>query len=125
MRTIDPRSPDDSFTRKVVPYLVNVWLNDYSRNGHTTKIVETTVSEFSSLFDIAAERLIAAWGISKGRHGEARDSYRMAGYPLGAGPLYHRGHAIAHTLGGPTDINLVPQLGRINIGPFRPFEKRQ
>ena len=122
--TINPRSPDDGFTRKVVPYLVNVWLDDYSRNGHTTKIVETTVSEFSYLFDIAAERLIAAWGNSKGRHGGARDSYRMAGHPSSAGPLYHRGHAIAHTLGGPTDINLVPQLGRINIGPFRPLEKK-
>jgi hypothetical protein len=48
----------------------------------------------------------------------------MAGHPLSTGPLYHRGHAIPHTLGGPTDINLVPQLGRINIGPFRPLEKK-
>jgi hypothetical protein len=48
----------------------------------------------------------------------------MAGHPSSAGPLYHRGHAIAHTLGGPTDINLVPQLGRINVGPFRPLEKK-
>ena len=38
--------------------------------------------------------------------------------------LYHRGHAIPHTLGGPTDINLVPQLGRINVGQFRTLEKR-
>jgi hypothetical protein len=55
--TINPRSPEDGFTRRVVPYLVNIWLDDYSRNGHTTEIVETTVSEFSYLFDIAAERL--------------------------------------------------------------------
>jgi hypothetical protein len=48
----------------------------------------------------------------------------MAGYPLSAGSLYHRGHAIPHRLGGPTDINLVPQLGKINIGPFRPLEKK-
>jgi hypothetical protein len=49
----------------------------------------------------------------------------MAGHPNSAGPLYHRGHAIDHTLlGGPTDINLVPQLGRINVGPFRPLEKK-
>jgi hypothetical protein len=43
---------------------------------------------------------------------------------LSAGPHYHRGHAIPHTLGGPTDINLVPQLGKVNIGPFRPLERR-
>jgi hypothetical protein len=68
VRTIDPRSPDDSFTRKVVPYLVNVWLDDYSRKRYTTKIVETTVSEFSYLFDIAAERLIARRSSASSRH---------------------------------------------------------
>ena len=124
VRTIDPPSSHDDFTKKVIPYLVEVWLDDYTRTAHNAEIVETNVSEFSYLFDIAAGRLIAAWGISKGRHGAARDASRMAGHPLSAGPLYHRGHAIAHTLGGPTDINLVPQLGRINIGPFRPLEKK-
>jgi hypothetical protein len=27
-------------------------------------------------------------------------------------------------LGGPTDINLVPQLGSLNVGAFRKLEKR-
>jgi hypothetical protein len=48
----------------------------------------------------------------------------MAGHPLSRGPRYHRGHAIPHTLGGGTDINLVAQLGAVNIGPFRPLERR-
>ena len=48
----------------------------------------------------------------------------MAGHPLSAGSLYHRGHAIPHSLGGATDINLVPQLGMINTGPFRALERR-
>jgi hypothetical protein len=48
----------------------------------------------------------------------------MAGHPLSAGPDYHRGHAIAHRLGGQTDINLVPQLGKVNIGAFRPLERK-
>jgi len=124
LRAVDPRSPNDGFTKTIVPYLVEVWLDDYSSPSHAPEIVETRVSEFSYLFDIGAERLIAAWGISRGRHGGARDASRMAGHPLSAGSLYHRGHAIPHTLGGPTDINLVPQLGRINIGPFRPLEKK-
>jgi hypothetical protein len=47
----------------------------------------------------------------------------MAGHPLSAGKRYHRGHAIAHTLGGGTDINLVAQLGSVNIGPFRALER--
>jgi hypothetical protein len=124
VRTVASRSPGHGFTTKVVPYLVGIWIDDYAGSNHKTEIVETSVSEFSYLFDVSAERLIAAWGMSKGRHGEARDASRMAGHPLSAGPLYHRGHAIPHTLGGPTDINLVPQLGRVNIGPFRPLEKK-
>jgi hypothetical protein len=112
------------FGAQVIPYLVDEWLADYARSESPSDIVETTAGGFSYLFDIAQERLIAAWGISQGRHGEARDKSRMAGHPLGAGPRYHRGHAIPHTLGGPTDINLVPQLGSVNIGPFRELERR-
>jgi hypothetical protein len=122
---VDPLSPGEDFLKKVVPYLIDVWLDDYARfSRHKAEIVETRTAEFSYLFDIAAERLISAWGVSRGRHAGARDASRMAGHPLSAGPRYHRGHAIPHTLGGPTDINLVPQLGRINIGPFRPLEKK-
>jgi len=112
------------FRTSVVPYLIDVWLSDYHYLRSGSEIVETTVDTFSYLFDIAAERLIAAWGISKGRHAGARDKSRMAGHPLSAGRRYHRGHAIPHTLGGPTDINLVPQLGSVNIGNFRVLEKR-
>ena len=82
------------------------------------------MTTFSYLFDIAPQRLIAAWGVSHGKFAGPRDDARMAGHPRGGGPLYHRGHAIAHTLGGQTDINLVPQLGSVNIGPFRVLEKR-
>jgi hypothetical protein len=120
--TVD--NSEDVFTKDIAPYLVDSWINDYSKSKSNLDIIETRVSEFSYLFDIKAERLIAAWGISRGRHAGARDSSRMAGHPLSNGPLYHRGHAIPHTLGGPTDINLVPQLGKVNIGPFRPLEKK-
>jgi hypothetical protein len=108
---------------RVVPYLVGVWLDDYGRTTRSSEIVETRSGEFSYLFDIEHERLIAAWGISQGRNGEARDKARMAGHPLSNGPHYHRGHAIPHSLGGPTDINLVPQLGSVNVGPFRALER--
>ena len=124
MHSIDVRSPVDGFTKNVIPYLVEVWLDDYARSAATTDVVETTSSEFSYLFDIEAARLIAAWGISRGRHGAPRDKARMAGHPNSGGPRYHRGHAIPHTLGGPTDINLVPQRGSINVGPFRLLEKQ-
>lgn len=108
--------------KRAVDYLVDIWLRDYAA-GPNANIVETRSNGFSYLFDIDAGRLIAAWGLSQGKHTGARDKSRMSGHPLGAGPRYHRGHAIPHTLGGPTDINLVPQLGSINVGPFRRLEK--
>ena len=124
VRALDPNAAEDGFAKKVVPYLVDVWLSDYARYAPTMDVVETRAFTFSYLFDSEAERLIAAWGLSRGRYGGPRDAQRMAGHPNSAGPLYHRGHAIPHTLGGPADINLVPQLGSMNIGPFRPLEKR-
>lgn len=123
-RALNPNLSEAEFTAKIIPCLVEIWLEDYSRICRASDIVETRASGFSYLFDIRAERLIAAWGISTGRNTEPRPSSRMAGSPLSAGPLYHRGHAIPHSLGGPTDINLVPQFGKINIGPFRPLEKK-
>jgi len=108
----------------VVGYLSEIWLADYTRTSPSNNIVETTSESFSYIFDIDEERLIAAYGVSHGRHDGARDKSRMAGHPLSAGPLFHRGHAIPHTLGGPTDINLVPQLGAINVGAFRRLEKQ-
>src|SRR5262249_44542900 len=106
VHAVDLGSPEADFRQKVIPYLSSIWLDDYCSNCRDPDIIETTVSDFSYLFDLNAERLIAAWGISHGRHTGARDASRMAGHPLSAGPLYHRGHAIPHTLGGPTDINL-------------------
>ena len=120
---LDAGSAERVFVDRVIPALVGAWLDDYTRSSPSPNIVETTAGGFSYLFDIANERLIAAWGISRGMHGAPRDKSRMAGHPLSAGPHYHRGHAIPHSLGGPTDINLVPQLGSVNVGPFRRLER--
>jgi hypothetical protein len=108
----------------VAKQLIGLWLDDYTRFNRTTDIVETAAGNGSYLFDISAQRLVAAWAVSVGRHAGPRDASRMAGHPLSAGRHYHRGHAIPHTLGGPTDINLVPQVGKVNIGPFRPLERK-
>lgn len=111
--------------KEAADWLIDRWLRMY-RTAPRTKpeIVETSSSGFSYLFDISTGRLIAAYGVSHGKHTGKRDSSRMAGHPLGGPKGYHRGHAIPHTLGGPLDINLVPQLGAINVGPFRAIEKQ-
>ena len=108
----------------IAAYLVDIWAQDYASRAAANALVETRDSGFSYLFDVHEGRLVAAWGVSQGRHAGARDKSRMAGHPLGGDRRYHRGHAIPHTLGGPTDINLVPQLGAVNIGPFRVLEKK-
>jgi hypothetical protein len=112
---------DAAAWRPVVAYLAEVWLANYA--AATDDVVTVGGAQFSYMFDTAAERLLAAWGISQGKHEGERDKSRMRGHPLSAGPLYHRGHAIPHSLGGPTDINLVPQRGSVNVGPFRQLEK--
>jgi len=124
MGAVDPAAPEEGYARSICPYLTDVWLDDYWSRSRDPEVVETRVAEFSYLFDLGAQRLIAAWGVSRGRDPSERDKSRMRGHPLSAGALYHRGHAIPHRLGGPTDINLVAQLGRINIGPFRQLENQ-
>lgn len=116
-----PRGPAN--WQPVVERLKATWAEEYRRGYAQARIVETDLDGFGYLFDTAAQRIVAAWGVSGGPHHAARDKSRMAGHPLSQGPLYHRGHAIAHSLGGGTDINLVPQLGRLNIGPFRALER--
>jgi hypothetical protein len=106
----------------IIAKLANRWVDDYARSSGNADIVETEAAGFCYLFDIFAKRLIAAWGLSQGRHSGDRDNSRMSGHPLSAGPLFHRGHAIPHRLGGGADINLVPQLGSVNVGDFRKLE---
>jgi DNA/RNA non-specific endonuclease len=120
---ITPGAAELKFTNEVVPFLVDIWVADYARTTRDSEIVETTVGRFSYLFDVEQQRLIAAWGITRGRRVGKRDSSRMAGHPQSAGKRYQRGHAIAHALGGGTDINLVTQLGSVNMGPFRALER--
>lgn len=117
-----PTNAPEIFSTRVIPALLNIWLDQSP--GASDDVVQTTSANFSYLFDIGRERLIAAWGMSQGRFGSDRDVSRMRHHPLSAGPSYHRGHAIPHRLGGSLDINLVPQFAQINTGPFRELERR-
>ena len=108
--------------QQVIPTLINLGSMTIAQGERAKTLLKLPRRTFL-ISSVGLGRLIAAWGISGGKHLGARDKSRMAGSPLGAGPGYHRGHAIPHTLGGPTDINLVPQLGSVNIGPFRRLKK--
>jgi hypothetical protein len=115
---------DADFSDAIVPELINIWLTAYEAATSASEIVEVPLNGFSYLFDIRNERLVAAWGVSQGPADHERDASRMRGHPMSAGDDYHRGHAIAHSLGGGADINLVPQRGSLNVGAFRELERR-
>ena len=128
LQGLKPPLSDAVVTSRLAPCLLRTWLEGYSRVTHEYNVVETKDAGFSFLFDVAAERLIAVWGLSKGKDASPRAiiAMRMRGHPLTntvGGKRYHRGHAVPHTLGGRTDINLVPQLGLINSGPFQELER--
>jgi hypothetical protein len=60
VRSVDPRTPETGFNNIVIPYLVDVWLDDYSRANRRAEVVETTDAGFSYLFDLTDQRLISA-----------------------------------------------------------------
>jgi len=107
--------------------LVPLWCDDYGATNAAAELVEVSVAEpggppFAYLFDLTLQRNVVAWGVP-GYVTHKRDASRMAGHPLGGDSKYHRGHLMSHGTGGGTDINLVPQLGSLNIGAFRRMEK--
>jgi hypothetical protein len=113
----------EGISRKLMP----LWCEDYYRENRGAELVEVKLDEapssFTYLFDIVLQRTIVAFGVPAfATH--RRDASRMAGHPLSDGPDFHRGHLMAHSIGGGTDINLVPQLGKLNIGEFRVLERR-
>ena len=107
--------------------LVPLWCDDYYFINPKAELVQvdidTSGTSFTYLFDIDLQRNIVAFGMPIfSKH--QRDASRMAGLPLSDGSKFHRGHLMAHSIGGGTDINLVPQLGKLNIGEFRVLERK-
>jgi hypothetical protein len=107
--------------------LVPLWCDDYYSTNPAAELVEVKIAEphgppFSYLFDLTPQRNVVAWGVPAYVTSK-RDATRMQGHPLGGDDRYHRGHLMSHATGGGTDINLVPQLGSVNIGAFRRLER--
>ena len=113
--------------RKALPELIDrieaEAMREYSPGTGRPDFVEVTESSFAYIFDMTDDRLVLASGLSRGAHAHLRDSNRMRGHPVRQGGEYHRGHSIAHQLGGGLDINLVDQRGNVNVGAFRRLER--
>jgi hypothetical protein len=107
--------------------LVPLWCEDYTATNPAAELVQVNLAEpggptFCYLFDLTLQRNVVAWGVpAYVQH--RRDAARMSGHPLGGDHRHHRGHLMSHGTGGGTDINLVPQLGSLNIGAFRRLER--
>lgn len=125
LRSKPPAIPwSDYLQATVIPYFVSVWLKHYETSRSGGEVVEVALGQFSYIFEIGPDRLIAAWGISQGRFAGARPKSRIAGHPVAQRGVYDAGHAISHRLGGGTDINLAAQLAVVNQGPFQQLEQR-
>lgn len=114
--------------RRLLPELIS-WIEDLAMSEYRVgaarpDFVEVTDRGFSYIFDLTDQRLVLASGISAGGQTHLRDKKRMRRHPVRQGGEYHRGHSIAHQLGGGLDINLVDQRGNVNIGDFRRLENK-
>jgi hypothetical protein len=107
---------------EIAQVLIPLWCDDYAYSSPSAEIVEVETGEsgasFTYLFDLALDRNVVACGIpSASKH--KRDRSRMAGHPLANSARYDRGHLMANSTGGGCDINLVPQLSKVNRVQFR------
>jgi hypothetical protein len=98
--------------------LSNEWASSYrarARPGNDPELVEVDQRELRYLFDVTLARVVGVYGKSAPTSA-ARPGARMREFPLPPDtPAVIRGHLVAHSIGGGTDINLIPQNARLNL----------
>jgi hypothetical protein len=114
--------------QKLISLLEDAWLAAYSDMcDHKKNVMEFQDHGFTFLYDQASmnsaevdDRLVAAYGLSI-ETAEKRDASRIQGL-LGGGidipgkGKFDKGHVLAHSMGGGTDVNLFPQRPELNRG---------
>ncbi|MEO3433244.1 hypothetical protein [Inquilinus sp. CAU 1745] len=101
--------------------LPEAWIGNYVKTtSGRTSIYQFVDHGFEYLFDIAHDRVIAAFGMSE-KNSAKRDSSRMRGFLGGSiSDLYDgrtdKGHIMSHRQGGGMDVNLFPQRPDVNRG---------
>lgn len=129
----DARSAADLFeaTNLPVPAGLADWqvrvdrlCDDYKAQAVDAELFEITQSSVIFVWDMAAERVVLVYGLSASP-ASARGASRMRGFPDptpsmesvdSTGAKADRGHFVAHTAGGPMDMNLFPQRSDLNRG---------
>jgi hypothetical protein len=96
----------------------------YIEQQPDASLFEITQSNVIFVWDMEAERVVLVYGLSAAPR-SIRDASRMRGFPDpnasmqavdASGALADRGHFVAHTAGGPLDMNLFPQRRDLNRG---------
>lgn len=97
------------------------WAAEYERvTGN--RLYEIDLDPFTYTFDTTLDRLVSAHGRSMAP-AAPRDRTRQKGHPP-APDGDHKGHVIAHSIGGGMDINIVGQKVSLNLGRrWRRIEK--
>jgi hypothetical protein len=101
------------------------WASTYRATSRgEVELVEVEQGKLTYLFDISYARVVGVYG----RSAPPTDEYpsaRVRGFPLPRSERrLVRGHLAAHTVGGGTDINLVPQDAALNVsGAWRRLER--
>jgi hypothetical protein len=98
--------------------LSDEWASSYrarARPGDDPELVEVDQGELTYLFDVTLARVVGVYGKSASTSA-LRPAARMRGFPLPPDtPAVIRGHLVAHSIGGGTDINLIPQDAHLNL----------
>ena len=119
----------DAFNSALLDALPDLWCEQYrAMPNDRVDIVQLNDGTYEFLFDLVAERVVAAFGTS-GYNPGRRDSSRMAGFLprtdgmtyrerffASHGHRYDRGHFMSHRQAGGLDINLFPQRADVNQG---------
>ena len=116
----------DDLIGSIAEALEPLWCDEYYDRNPQAELLSVSLSDcgttFTYIFDLKLGRVVVSYGIPV-YSAQLRVAARMAGHPLEKGKGLHRGHLMANSIGGGTDINLVPQLGKLNVGEFRKLER--
>jgi hypothetical protein len=113
-------SPQQKVIDGLLKALPDLWCQSYeAMPGSSDDIVAVEQENYTHLFDLRAERVVVAFGLST-KNLIKRDASRMKGFLgkmsdrfLGRGD---KGHIMSHGQGGGMDINLFPQRPDVNRG---------
>jgi hypothetical protein len=105
--------PDLDSGAAAADHVASEWAAAYE-GGNGNELLEIELGAFTYTFDAVRKRLVCARGRSTAPTGP-RDQSRQKGHPR-APEGDHKGHVIAHGMGGGMDINIVNQAAGVNLG---------